>query len=160
MQWLPELTSNPTQGGGSAMPKKWVHLKRRDTGRQLRWGVEPHLHKIKSNKKTKHPPKIVPQRHTQRTRTDKQAFTQTEKTLQCQKGRHSQHAQKHYNIDRNKWRQIEEAPNQSHPRKVTHKHYGGTKVAGGILCLPWTTTVSPRRASKGDGLFAGRWHPL
>ena len=86
--------------------------------------------------KTKHPPKIVPQRHTQRTRTDKQAFTTDRKTLQCQKDRHSQHAQKHYNIDRDKWRQIEEAPNQSPPRKVTHKHYGGTKVAGGILCLP------------------------
>ena len=111
--------------------------------------------KLRQNK-TKHPPKIVPQRHTQRTRTGKQASPQTEKNITMPKDRHSQHVQKHYNIDRDKRRQIEEAPNQSPPRKVTHKHYGGTKVGGGILYAPRTTTVSPRRASKVDGVFAGR----
>ena len=130
-------------------------LKRRDTGRQTRWGVEPHLHKIKAKQNKTSSKNCATEAHKQ-TRTDKQAITTDRKNITMPGDRHSQRVQKHYNIDKDEWQQIEEAPSQSPPRKVTHKHYGRTKVVGGILWLPATTTSSPRRASKGDGVFAGR----
>ena len=99
-------------------------LKRRDTGRQLRWAVEPHLHKIKAKKNSskncatgahrtdtnESAPGATPrpgihnnivQTKATRETSHCQAFTTNEKTLQRPgrqaTARHAEHIQKHYN---------------------------------------------------------------
>ena len=64
----------------------------------------------------------MPRGQTQRTYTGKQAFTTDGKTLQRQKTGIRNTYKKHCNIDKDKWRQIKEAPTQSPPQKVTHHH--------------------------------------
>ena len=54
LQWLSDITSNPQQRLRCAMSPKGHAKNGGAPSRQLRRGIEPHLHKIKTKKKTKH----------------------------------------------------------------------------------------------------------